>query len=118
MVPSPIDTGLHSPVGQNWFQKLKADLTAKAMASEILLHIFVAVISFVPDTLVHLSRIHERFTEVLERSGHTFLYQGYNPRCLSIDFPEVEFSKAMDDAEETLFGGISRLNGSGSRRGS
>ncbi|KAJ9170290.1 hypothetical protein P3X46_018410 [Hevea brasiliensis] len=213
------------------------------MASEILLHIFVAVISFVvvrylfnkngqpinwpilgmlPDTLVHLSRIHERFTEVLERSGHTFLYQGtwfsnvkvlatvdpanvhyimssnfsnfpkgskfskifdvlgrgifnsdserwmnqrklaqalfnhrrfhqflnktsrdmvekglvtvlehvaerglvvdmqdlfqrftfditckliigYNPRCLSIDFPEVEFSKAMDDAEETLF---------------
>ncbi|KAF2284233.1 hypothetical protein GH714_020012 [Hevea brasiliensis] len=31
------------------------------------------------------------------------LATGYNPRCLSIDFPDVEFSKAMDDTEETLF---------------
>lgn len=28
---------------------------------------------------------------------------GYDPMCLSVDFPEVPFSKAMDDAEEVIF---------------
>lgn len=28
---------------------------------------------------------------------------GYDPGCLSLDFPDVPFSKAMDDAEEVIF---------------
>lgn len=28
---------------------------------------------------------------------------GYDPGCLSVDFPDVPFSKAMDDAEEAIF---------------
>ncbi|KAI5670003.1 hypothetical protein M9H77_19856 [Catharanthus roseus] len=28
---------------------------------------------------------------------------GYDPGCLSIEFPDVPFSKAMDDAEEAIF---------------
>ncbi|XP_050204845.1 alkane hydroxylase MAH1-like [Mercurialis annua] len=31
------------------------------------------------------------------------LVTGINPKCLSVDFPQVDFSKAMDDAEEALF---------------
>ncbi|VFQ96779.1 unnamed protein product [Cuscuta campestris] len=30
------------------------------------------------------------------------LFTGYDPGCVSIDFPEVPFSKAMDDAEEAI----------------
>ncbi|XP_031096047.1 alkane hydroxylase MAH1-like [Ipomoea triloba] len=31
------------------------------------------------------------------------LVTGYDPGCLSVDFPDVPFSKAMDDAEEVIF---------------
>ncbi|CAA2993215.1 alkane hydroxylase MAH1-like [Olea europaea subsp. europaea] len=31
------------------------------------------------------------------------LVTGYDPGCLSTEFPEVPFSKAMDDAEEAIF---------------
>ncbi|CAI9763437.1 unnamed protein product [Fraxinus pennsylvanica] len=31
------------------------------------------------------------------------LVTGYDPGCLSTEFPEVRFSKAMDDAEEAIF---------------
>ncbi|CAA2993214.1 alkane hydroxylase MAH1-like [Olea europaea subsp. europaea] len=31
------------------------------------------------------------------------LVTGYDPGCLSIEFPDVTFSKAMDDAEEAIF---------------
>ncbi|XP_065873479.1 alkane hydroxylase MAH1-like [Euphorbia lathyris] len=31
------------------------------------------------------------------------LVTGYNPKCLSVEFPEIEFSKAMDEAEEAIF---------------
>ncbi|KAL3613456.1 hypothetical protein CASFOL_042719 [Castilleja foliolosa] len=31
------------------------------------------------------------------------LVTGYDPGCLSVDFPDVPFSRAMDDAEETIF---------------
>ncbi|CAH9071188.1 unnamed protein product [Cuscuta epithymum] len=30
------------------------------------------------------------------------LFTGYDPGCVSVDFPEVPFSKAMDDAEEAI----------------
>ncbi|KAK6118416.1 hypothetical protein DH2020_047833 [Rehmannia glutinosa] len=31
------------------------------------------------------------------------LVTGYDPGCLSVDFPDVPFSKALDDAEESIF---------------
>ncbi|KAL6555922.1 hypothetical protein OROGR_005210 [Orobanche gracilis] len=31
------------------------------------------------------------------------LVTGYDPGCLSVDFPDVPFSKAMDDVEESIF---------------
>ncbi|KAL8494091.1 hypothetical protein ACS0TY_025035 [Phlomoides rotata] len=31
------------------------------------------------------------------------LVTGYDPGCLSVNFPDVPFSKAMDDAEEAIF---------------
>lgn len=31
------------------------------------------------------------------------LITGYDPGCLSVDLPDVPFSKAMDDAEEAIF---------------
>ncbi|EOX92294.1 Cytochrome P450 [Theobroma cacao] len=31
------------------------------------------------------------------------LVTGYDPECLSVEFPEVLFSKALDDAEEAIF---------------
>lgn len=50
-------------------------------------------------SVVDMQDLFQRFTFDIT----CILVTGYNPRCLSIDFPEVEFSKAMDDAEETLF---------------
>ncbi|KAF2284232.1 hypothetical protein GH714_020003 [Hevea brasiliensis] len=49
--------------------------------------------------VVDMQDVFQRFTFDIT----CILATGYNPRCLSIDFPEVEFSKAMDDAEEALF---------------
>ncbi|GMI72194.1 cytochrome P450, family 96, subfamily A, polypeptide 10 [Hibiscus trionum] len=31
------------------------------------------------------------------------LFVGYDPRCLSVEFPEVRFSKALDEAQEAIF---------------
>ncbi|WCJ31758.1 cytochrome P450 family 96 subfamily A polypeptide 10 [Euphorbia peplus] len=31
------------------------------------------------------------------------LVTGYNPKCLSVEFQDIEFSKAMDEAEEVIF---------------
>ncbi|KDP35260.1 hypothetical protein JCGZ_09419 [Jatropha curcas] len=51
------------------------------------------------DLEVDLQDLFQRFTFDITCA----LVTGYNPRCLSIELPLVEFSKAMDDAEEALF---------------
>ncbi|KAE8690444.1 cytochrome P450 86B1 [Hibiscus syriacus] len=43
--------------------------------------------------------VFQRFTFV----ATCILVTGHNPRCLSIEFPQVLFSKALDDAEEAIF---------------
>ncbi|XVF15055.1 hypothetical protein REPUB_Repub09cG0116500 [Reevesia pubescens] len=49
--------------------------------------------------VVNLEDVFERFTF----DSTCILVTGYDPGCLSIEFPEVLFSKALDDAEEALF---------------
>ncbi|EEF33140.1 alkane hydroxylase MAH1 [Ricinus communis] len=51
------------------------------------------------ESVMDLQDIFQRFTFDIT----CILVTGYNPKCLSIAFPEVEFSKAIDDAEEALF---------------
>ncbi|KAJ0040551.1 hypothetical protein Pint_26930 [Pistacia integerrima] len=49
--------------------------------------------------VVDLQDLFQRFT-----FDSTFiLVTGYDPACLSIEFPEVPFSKALEDAEEAIF---------------
>ncbi|KAJ8769610.1 hypothetical protein K2173_005213 [Erythroxylum novogranatense] len=56
---------------------------------------YVAKQGFVLD----LQDLFQRFTFDLT----CILVTGYDPKCLSVEFPEVQFSKALDDAEEVLF---------------
>ncbi|XP_019183016.1 PREDICTED: alkane hydroxylase MAH1-like [Ipomoea nil] len=49
--------------------------------------------------VVDLQDVFQRFTF----DTTCTLVTGYDPGCLSVDFPDVPFSKAMDDAEEVLF---------------
>ncbi|KAE8700102.1 putative late blight resistance protein-like protein R1B-23-like [Hibiscus syriacus] len=49
--------------------------------------------------VVDLEDVFQRFTFDFT----CILVTGNNPECLSIDFPEVRFSKALDEAEEALF---------------
>ncbi|KAJ0040280.1 hypothetical protein Pint_26942 [Pistacia integerrima] len=49
--------------------------------------------------VVDLQDLFQRFT-----FDSTFiLVTGYDPACLSIEFPEVPFSKALEDADEAIF---------------
>ncbi|XP_050206914.1 alkane hydroxylase MAH1-like [Mercurialis annua] len=50
-------------------------------------------------SIVDLQDLFQRFTFDIT----CVLVTGYNPKCLSIDFPDVEFSKAIHDAEEAMF---------------
>ncbi|XVE86658.1 hypothetical protein DITRI_Ditri18aG0052200 [Diplodiscus trichospermus] len=49
--------------------------------------------------VVNLEDIFQRFTF----DSTCILITGYDPGCLSPEFPEVHFAKALDDAEEALF---------------
>ncbi|XVF61772.1 hypothetical protein PTKIN_Ptkin08bG0157300 [Pterospermum kingtungense] len=49
--------------------------------------------------VVNLEDVFQRFT----LDSTCILVTGYDPGSLSVEFPEVVFSKALDDAEETLF---------------
>ncbi|XWS44838.1 hypothetical protein CRYUN_Cryun15aG0083500 [Craigia yunnanensis] len=49
--------------------------------------------------VVNLEDVFQRFTF----DSTCILLTGYDPECLSVEFPEVLFSKALDDAEEALF---------------
>ncbi|KDP35257.1 hypothetical protein JCGZ_09416 [Jatropha curcas] len=51
------------------------------------------------DSVVDLQDLFQRFTFDITCE----LVTGYNPRSLSTEFPKIEFSKALDDAEEALF---------------
>lgn len=48
---------------------------------------------------VNLEDVFQRYTF----DSTCILLTGYDPECLSLEFPEVLFSKALDDAEEALF---------------
>ncbi|XP_016452190.1 alkane hydroxylase MAH1-like [Nicotiana tabacum] len=48
--------------------------------------------------IVDLQDLFQRFTF----DTTCILVTGYDPGCVSIDFPDVPFSKAMDDAEEVI----------------
>ncbi|XP_009615501.1 alkane hydroxylase MAH1-like [Nicotiana tomentosiformis] len=48
--------------------------------------------------IVDLQDLFQRFTF----DTTCILVTGYDPGCVSIDFPDVPFSKAMDDAEEAI----------------
>ncbi|KAJ0040271.1 hypothetical protein Pint_26949 [Pistacia integerrima] len=48
---------------------------------------------------VDLQDLFQRFTF----DSTCILVTGYDPGCLSIEFPEVPFSKALEDAEESIF---------------
>ncbi|XP_010555338.1 PREDICTED: alkane hydroxylase MAH1-like [Tarenaya hassleriana] len=51
------------------------------------------------DIVVDLQDVFQRFT-----FDTTFiLMTGYDPGCLSLEMPEIEFAKALDDAEEAIF---------------
>ncbi|XP_021892346.1 alkane hydroxylase MAH1-like [Carica papaya] len=49
--------------------------------------------------MVDLQDLFQRFTF----DSTCKLVTGYDPGCLSLDFPEIEFAKALDDAEEVIF---------------
>ncbi|KAK4371398.1 hypothetical protein RND71_010873 [Anisodus tanguticus] len=49
-------------------------------------------------SIVDLQDLFQRFTF----DTTCILVTGYDPGCVSIDFPDVPFSKAMDDAEEAI----------------
>ncbi|KAF8411567.1 hypothetical protein HHK36_004122 [Tetracentron sinense] len=49
--------------------------------------------------VVDLQDVFQRFTF----DTTCMLVTGYDPGCLSIEFPDVPFAKALDDAEEALF---------------
>ncbi|KAF8410959.1 hypothetical protein HHK36_003496 [Tetracentron sinense] len=49
--------------------------------------------------VVDLQDVFQRFT--LDTT--CMLVTGYDPGCLSVEFPDVPFAKALDDAEEALF---------------
>ncbi|KAE8726409.1 caffeic acid 3-O-methyltransferase-like isoform X1 [Hibiscus syriacus] len=49
--------------------------------------------------VVNLEDVFQRFTF----DATCILVSGHDPQSLSVEFPEVLFSKALDDAEETLF---------------
>ncbi|GFP93327.1 alkane hydroxylase mah1 [Phtheirospermum japonicum] len=49
--------------------------------------------------VVDLQDLFQRFTF----DTTCILVTGYDPGCLSVSFPDVPFSKAMDDAEESIF---------------
>lgn len=61
----------------------------------------IPVLEFVAEngSVVDLQDVFQRFTF----DTTCTLVTGYDPGCLSVDFPDVPFSKAMDDAEEVLF---------------
>ncbi|XVF58649.1 hypothetical protein PTKIN_Ptkin07bG0083200 [Pterospermum kingtungense] len=48
---------------------------------------------------VDLEDVFQRYTF----DSTCILLTGYDPKCLSLEFPQVLFSKALDDAEEALF---------------
>uniref|UniRef100_A0A6N2LIK1 Cytochrome P450 n=1 Tax=Salix viminalis TaxID=40686 RepID=A0A6N2LIK1_SALVM len=50
-------------------------------------------------SVVDLQDVFQRFTFDIT----SVLVTGFDPGCLSIEFPRVEFSEAMDDAEEAIF---------------
>ncbi|XP_022739840.1 alkane hydroxylase MAH1-like [Durio zibethinus] len=49
--------------------------------------------------VLNLEDIFQRFTF----DSTCILVTGYDPECLSVEFPEVLFAKALDDAEEAIF---------------
>ncbi|KAB2058387.1 hypothetical protein ES319_A11G232100v1 [Gossypium barbadense] len=49
--------------------------------------------------VVNLEDVFQRFTF----DTTCILVTGYDPKCLSLEFPEVPFSKALDDVEEAIF---------------
>ncbi|KAL4378336.1 hypothetical protein GQ457_02G037780 [Hibiscus cannabinus] len=49
--------------------------------------------------VVDLEDVFQRFTF----DATCILVTGHDPRCLSLEFPEVLFSKALDDVEEAIF---------------
>ncbi|GMI79472.1 cytochrome P450, family 96, subfamily A, polypeptide 10 [Hibiscus trionum] len=49
--------------------------------------------------VVDLEDVFQRFTF----DATCILVTGHDPRCLSVEFPKVLFSKALDDAEEAIF---------------
>lgn len=49
-------------------------------------------------SVVDLQDLFQRFTF----DTSCILITGYDPGCVSVDFPEVPFSKAMDDAEDAI----------------
>ncbi|GAV73565.1 p450 domain-containing protein [Cephalotus follicularis] len=49
--------------------------------------------------MVDLQDLFHRFTF----DSACILVTGYDPGCLSIEFPEVQFSSALDDAEESIY---------------
>ncbi|KAJ6678068.1 ALKANE HYDROXYLASE MAH1-LIKE [Salix viminalis] len=50
-------------------------------------------------SVVDLQDVFQRFTFDIT----SVLVTGFDPGCLSVEFPRVEFSEAMDDAEEAIF---------------
>ncbi|CAH2078320.1 unnamed protein product [Thlaspi arvense] len=51
------------------------------------------------ELVVDLEDVFQRFTF----DTTCFLATGYDPGCLSIEMPEIEFARALDDAEEAIF---------------
>lgn len=49
--------------------------------------------------MVDLQDLFQRFTF----DSTCKLVTGYDPGCLSLDFPEIEFARALDEAEEVIF---------------
>ncbi|TYH45343.1 hypothetical protein E1A91_D11G251300v1 [Gossypium mustelinum] len=49
--------------------------------------------------VVNLEDVFQRFTF----DTTCILVTGYDPKCLSLEFPEAPFSKALDDVEEAIF---------------
>ncbi|XP_016470477.1 alkane hydroxylase MAH1-like [Nicotiana tabacum] len=60
----------------------------------------IPVLDYICDkgSIVDLQDLFQRFTF----DTTCILVTGYDPGCVSIDFPDVPFSKAMDDAEEAI----------------
>ncbi|GLU20385.1 hypothetical protein SLE2022_365880 [Rubroshorea leprosula] len=69
-------------------------------SQSILAERLIPVLDHISDgSPVDLQDVFQRFTF----DSICMLVNGYSPGCLSVDFPEVEFAKALDDAEEAIF---------------